>query len=138
MTLENKEHAGFGIRFVARMLDEIIITVIPLIILYALFGVTESVLFIFAVLLWLAIPGNFYYIYFHHKTGQTIGKKTFGLKAIKTDGARLSWGDAFIRWLGYRIGAMIFYLGQIWIALDDQKQGWHDKIANTCVVKVKK
>jgi len=38
--------------------------------------------------------------------------------------------------VGYLISALIFYLGFIWIAFDRKKQGWHDKIAGTCVIKI--
>jgi len=133
-----KNIAGFGIRFAARIIDEVIVFVIPTIIFTLLLGATQNPIFILITFLWWAIPGNLYYIYFHHKTGQTIGKKALGLKAVKTDGKSLTWGDAFLRWLVYRIGTVPLYLGQFWVAIDSKKQGWHDKIAKTCVVRVEK
>ncbi|WP_171497607.1 RDD family protein, partial [Acinetobacter ursingii] len=30
---------------------------------------------------------------------------------------------------------LVFMLGFIWIAFDSKKQGWHDKMAKTVVVK---
>ncbi len=39
-----------------------------------------------------------------------------------------------IRYLGYIPAMLILMLGIIWIAFDDRKQGWHDKIANTVVL----
>jgi uncharacterized RDD family membrane protein YckC len=29
----------------------------------------------------------------------------------------------------------VFYLGLIWVAFDARKQGWHDKIAGTLVIR---
>lgn len=39
-----------------------------------------------------------------------------------------------LRYLGYFLSS-IFFLGFIWIAFDKRKQGWHDKIAGTVVIK---
>lgn len=136
-TPSESAYAGFAIRFAAMLIDWIITFVIPTIALATFWALTQNPLFLFITFLWWAIIGNFYYIYFHHKTGQTIGKKLLAIKVIKTDGNSLSWIDAFLRWLGYGIGEIPLGLGQIWIAIDDKKQGWHDKIANTYVVKVK-
>ncbi len=78
-----------------------------------------------------------YFTYFHGTTGQTIGKKIFGLKVLQSTGEPMTLGIAFLRWVGYIISGLILYLGYIWIAFDRKKQGWHDKIAGTCVIKVK-
>jgi uncharacterized RDD family membrane protein YckC len=77
-----------------------------------------------------------YFTYFHGTTGQTLGKKIFGLKVVQKTGEPMTLGIAFLRWVGYLISALIFYLGFIWIAFDTRKQGWHDKIAGTCVIKI--
>lgn len=77
-----------------------------------------------------------YFTYFHGTTGQTLGKKIFGLKVVQKTGEPMTMGIAFLRWVGYLISALILYLGFIWIAFDRRKQGWHDKIAGTCVIKI--
>ena len=78
-----------------------------------------------------------YFTYFHGTTGQTIGKKILGIKVVQSTGRPMTLGIAFLRWVGYIISGLVFYLGYIWIAFDERKQGWHDKIASTCVIKVK-
>jgi uncharacterized RDD family membrane protein YckC len=40
--------------------------------------------------------------------------------------------------VGYLFSTIAAYLGFIWIAVNRRKQGWHDKIAGTLVVTVKK
>ena len=77
-----------------------------------------------------------YFTYFHGTIGQTLGKKFLGLKVIQSTGEPMTLGIAFLRWVGYLISGLIFYLGFIWIAFDRKKQGWHDKIAGTCVIKI--
>ncbi|MCX7817409.1 MAG: RDD family protein [Syntrophales bacterium] len=77
-----------------------------------------------------------YYVYFHGTTGQTPGKKALGLRVVPISGGDMSFGIAFLRWVGYLISSIFFMLGYIWIAFDKRKQGWHDKIAGTVVTRV--
>lgn len=42
-----------------------------------------------------------------------------------------------IRYLGYYVSMIPLFLGIIWIAFDRRKQGWHDKLAGTVVVRQK-
>ena len=78
-----------------------------------------------------------YFTYFHGTTGQTFGKMVFGLKVVQATGEKMTLGIGFLRWVGYIISTVVFYLGFIWIAFDGRKQGWHDKIAGTLVIRVK-
>ena len=77
-----------------------------------------------------------YYTYFHGHAGQTIGKMLCGLKVVNIQGEVIGYRRAFLRWMGYVISSLIFYLGFFWIAIDQNRQGWHDKIAKTYVIKV--
>jgi uncharacterized RDD family membrane protein YckC len=78
-----------------------------------------------------------YFTYFHGTIGQTPGKKLLGLKVIDIKGNEMTLGIAFLRWVGYIISKLFLFLGFIWIAFDRRKQGWHDKIAGTCVIRTK-
>lgn len=76
-------------------------------------------------------------VWFWVKKGATPGKMLFGLQIrdLKT-GQFISTPKALLRYLvGYTISALVLCLGFIWIAFDNKKQGWHDKIAGTVVVK---
>jgi uncharacterized RDD family membrane protein YckC len=75
-----------------------------------------------------------YFTYFIGICGRTPGKMVFGLKVIRVDGAPLTFGTAFLRWIGYFLSSLPLNLGFIWIAFDGKKQGFHDKIAGTVVV----
>ena len=69
--------------------------------------------------------------------GQSPGKLALGIKIVKADGGSLGLGGALLREIiGKFISSLIIYLGYIWILFDDKRQGWHDKIASTYVVKV--
>jgi uncharacterized RDD family membrane protein YckC len=74
-----------------------------------------------------------YNVFFWVSSGQTPGKRVLGVRVIRKDGTRLRFGNALRRQVGYWISA-IFYLGFLWILVDNQRQGWHDKIAGTIVV----
>ncbi|MBU2054314.1 MAG: RDD family protein [Proteobacteria bacterium] len=76
-----------------------------------------------------------YFTWFHGAAGRTPGKMLFGLRVIQTSGDPLTFGVAFLRWVGYLISGPLFFLGFLWIAFDGRKQGWHDKIAATLVVR---
>jgi uncharacterized RDD family membrane protein YckC len=51
------------------------------------------------------------------------------------NGNRVSFGTAFIRAIGKIISGMIMYIGYLMAAFTEKKQGLHDMIASTLVVK---
>lgn len=67
-------------------------------------------------------------------TGATIGKWTLGLRVVRADGFPPTIGRSLIRFIGYLISAIVFFLGFIWILFDDEHRGWHDELAGTWVV----
>jgi uncharacterized RDD family membrane protein YckC len=78
-----------------------------------------------------------YFTYFWSAAGkgQTIGSRALKIRVVKTDGSYLDYVGAFLRYIGFIISCAAFLIGVIWAAFDAQKQGWHDKIAGTYVVK---
>jgi uncharacterized RDD family membrane protein YckC len=54
----------------------------------------------------------------------------------KTGGKPTS-GQWLIRYVGYFVSSIPFGLGLFWVAFDARKQGWHDKMAGTVVVRKK-
>ena len=57
------------------------------------------------------------------------------LEQQEPTGAGLTWGQSVGRYLGYFLATLPLGLGLIWVAFDKKKQGWHDKLAHTVVVK---
>jgi len=81
--------------------------------------------------------GLAYYLYFwsSYGHGQTLGNRALGIRVVKTSGSELTLIDAFIRYVGLILSCIVVFIGVIWVAFDPNKQGWHDKIASTYVVK---
>lgn len=75
-----------------------------------------------------------YFVIFWVLVGATPGKQILGLKVIRTQAKPLSWGRAIVRYIGYFISAIVFFLGYLWVFVDVRRQGWHDKLADTFVV----
>ena len=138
MAQEKSNYAGFGIRFVAYLVDVIILMVIVFVIgfVFALAGMGNSP--ILTALMYLL--GFGYLIYFTGSTGQTLGKKALGIKVVKVGtNKNPDYVGAFLREVvGKFISGLILFLGYFWVIWDDKKQGWHDKIAGTVVIKVNK
>jgi len=47
----------------------------------------------------------------------------------------VGFSRGLLRWAGMEISGVVLFLGYLWILIDKKKQGWHDKIAGTYVVK---
>ncbi len=79
-----------------------------------------------------------YSVYFIGSKGQTIGKIIVGIKVVDISSRKHpSFMIAIVReTFGKFLSGIFFVLGFLWILWDKQKQGWHDKLANTFVVKV--
>ncbi|MDI6726622.1 MAG: RDD family protein [Smithellaceae bacterium] len=67
--------------------------------------------FLFIYYLAVAILGLLYFTYFIGYAAQTPGKMLFGLYVIRTDGKNMNYRQAFLRWIGYLLSGLVFYLG---------------------------
>lgn len=75
-----------------------------------------------------------YQVFFLTLTNRTIGKSVMGLQVVPLRGGRIGILRAILRYLGYIISIIPLFFGFIWILFSRRRQGWHDKIAGTCVV----
>ena len=66
----------------------------------------------------------------------TPGKMAIGAKIVDAKtGGKPSTGQFIGRYLSYYISSFVLLLGFIWVGFDAKKQGWHDKLAGTLVVR---
>lgn len=97
------------------------ITTVPL------WGVRALVFFVILVM---------FFIGFWAWRGQTPGKMALRVKVVRFNGQSIGWGGAFLRFCGYIISSVFLLVGFFWVAFDGRRQGWHDKIAETFVVRI--
>jgi uncharacterized RDD family membrane protein YckC len=140
--------APHGGRFLAYILDGLIVTAVLIVMTIALslvlvgidrsgsatavVAVIGTVVYVIGVLL-VALA---YFPYFWAKNGQTPGMRPFHLYVVRdSDGGKISGAQAFVRLLGFWVSAAVFYLGFVWVFIDARRRGWHDLIAGTVVIE---
>jgi uncharacterized RDD family membrane protein YckC len=79
-----------------------------------------------------------YFVFFWTLVGYTPGKAILGIKVMKMNGAKLSFGRSLLRFFCYWISAIPIFLGFLWVLWDPKRRAWHDKIAGTQVLYIPK
>lgn len=70
------------------------------------------------------------------RNGQTPGRQVMNIRITNLQGGPISTGQAWGRSLFRQfISGSLFYLGYLWMLWDPMKQAWHDKVANTVVLR---
>ncbi len=135
-------YQGVGIRFVALLIDSIILGIIGWII-GILFGVyttgfsmnPQGALSGWGIVTFIIYIA--YYTYLEGTRGQTIGKMAMKIMVVKEDGSQIDMGTAFIRNILRIIDGLILYLvGAILIWTSHKKQRLGDRAAKTVVIKI--
>jgi uncharacterized RDD family membrane protein YckC len=155
----NTNYAGFWLRFVALVIDGIIVGVAQSFIIVPILGVmgfnfatnledgnmseAEAIGMIASIMATMgttilisAFISILYYVLMETSKFQgTVGKIALGLKVTDMNGGKLDVSKALIRNLGKIISGIILYIGYIMAGFTEKKQALHDMIANTLVVK---
>jgi uncharacterized RDD family membrane protein YckC len=135
------QYAGFGIRVVAFILDAIVLSVIAAALgPFAGTGTVVQTGTQFTVNYQASglqtLLGLVYFIGFWAWRGQTPGMIPFNLRVVMADtGQKPDIVHGLLRYVGLIISFLVIFLGVIWVAFDARKQGWHDKIASTVVIR---
>jgi uncharacterized RDD family membrane protein YckC len=117
-------YGGFWIRLVAYIIDWVLWIVVAAVLTPLGLAAIGSILSIV------------YFIGMWGYMGQTVGMMPFGLRVVRADnGAKITWTQAILRYIGMIISFLCIFIGVIWVAFDPKKQGWHDKIGGTVVIK---
>ena len=161
--MSDSKYAGFWLRFVAYIIDYLIIQVMQSFVVLPIFGalgftiattgdidfdaMSDAELFGMiaaiasaagaAILISIAIQILYYALMESSKYQATLGKLALGLKVTDMDGKKLDFGRSFLRQLGKIVSGMIFLIGYIMAGLTAKKQALHDMIAGALVVKGK-
>ena len=141
------ERAGFWQRFLAALIDGLIIGAVQGVLAAVfndpLFDTSRNMQTTDYLLFRTTVAGTIgfalasaYSIYFHGSgSGQTIGKKLLSIRVVGfDDGGPIGYGRSTLRYIGTFLSRLPCGLGYLWMLWDNEKQTWHDKIANTIVV----
>ncbi len=134
----NVVYTSFGRRFLALIIDSLVLGTIS---------------FIISIFLGRASSNGFsltgapaYFVYFLYdvfniflivKFGKTLGKMAMKIKIVDVNTNNIpSIGNVILREvIGKFLSSIALSLGYLWMLWDPKKQTWHDKIAKTVVVK---
>ena len=138
--MNNYRYAGFWVRLGAVLIDLIILSIVigvPLSLIYGMdywlsnklihgtWDFLLSYLFPFLATIW-----------FWRKFLGTPGKMALKLKIVDArTGNKLTVAQSIGRYFAYIVSALPLCLGFIWIGIDSKKQGWHDKLAGSVVIR---
>lgn len=142
MNRANTNYAGFWVRTWATIFDVFILGLISIPLLVSIYGwnyFDSEKYGLFAgpadFLISLVFPAFATVIFWSTKQA-TPGKMTVSLKILDAEtGNSPSFGQLVGRYFAYIISALPFMLGFIWVAFDKKKQGWHDKLSGTIVIR---
>ena len=135
-------YSGFWIRVLAALLDSIWLLLLTFTLGWMVYGAVyfESAEFsqgTAAIFISWVLPFALTIMFWHFKSA-TPGKMILGIKIVDANTlGKASPGKLLIRYLGYYISMLPLCLGIFWVGWDKRKQGWHDKIAGTLVIKEK-
>ncbi len=128
--------AGFWIRAVALAIDVVVCALVQM--SFGALGrllagsgdgsAAQSTAFLFTVIFAAA-----YWTTLHMVAGQTLGKSIVGVRVVGTDGALLTFGPAFLRYLASGLSLATFGFGYLMAALRRDKRALHDLIAGSRV-----
>lgn len=136
------EYTGFWLRTGAAIIDTLVLMLITVPLLLAIYGrdYWDYKGFIYG-------PADFVVSYvlpailivaLWCKLGATPGKMAIGATIVDArTGAKPTVTQSIIRYVGYYVSMIGLLLGYFWIGFDPRKQGWHDKLAGTVVVRRK-
>ncbi len=140
--MEDLEYAGFWIRVAAALIDTLLFLIvmsIPLTLIYGTSYWTDTegpaIKGTWDALLQYVVP-IVATIWFWVKFMGTPGKMILRLKIVDAKtGQAIKTPKAIGRYLGYYVSIIPLMLGIFWVGIDKRKQGFHDKLAGTVVIR---
>ena len=146
-TVSHPPYAGFWLRVAAAMIDAILVGIAKVtlsVLLGGVSGVFNSVWQVPAAMpgllfTWLfsSAIGMAYYVVFTGSCGQTPGKMALYIKVVRSDGSDMTYGRAALREVpGKFLSGILLGIGYLMVVFDERKQGLHDKLADSCVIRI--
>ena len=139
-------YAGFWVRFLGFVMDAIVLgmvagALVPAALPFAgqRAAMTDTQAALLPAATWVALGtllSTVYFIGFWAWRGKTVGMMPFNMQVVRvSDGKKIGVARGLVRYVVGYISVIPWFLGLIWAAFDSRKQGWHDKIAGTVVIR---
>lgn len=133
------EYVGFWARCGATLVDLLLQLAITLPVTYVIYGriFDPNVFFMgfWDIMINLIVPAAFVIALWTY-IGATPGKLAISARVVDADtGGPLTATQSLIRYVGYFVSFLPLCVGCFLVAFDRRKQGWHDKMANTVVIR---
>jgi uncharacterized RDD family membrane protein YckC len=117
--------AGFEKRLYAIAIDMILIIFVAI-----LLGIYQNSLLL------IVLQIIYFSLCWSRFAGQTVGNKLMHIRVVSLSEKPLTLQQSLLRYVGFFLSEIVFFLGFLWIFWDKKRQGWHDKLAKTIVIKV--
>jgi len=139
--MNEQQYGGFWIRLLASVIDSILMLMIIAPVLTAIYGmsywdVESQVSYgLLDIVMNYVFPVVVVIVFWIYKSA-TPGKMMLGLTIVDAKtGGKPSTAQFIGRYLAYYVSMLPLFLGFFWVAFDKRKQGWHDKLAGTVVIR---
>jgi uncharacterized RDD family membrane protein YckC len=137
---DNLEYVGFWLRVAATLVDSVLLIAVSLPLAIAWYGpgylksmkTFEGPVDLLISYLLPAVAIVLFWLYRQATPGKML------IRAHIVDavtGGKPSTGQLIGRYFGYFVSMIPLFIGIVWVAFDPRKQGWHDKLARTVVVR---
>ena len=144
-SVDKYEYAGFWVRVVASVIDVLLLTVVTAPILISIYGVDyysdafEPDAPVFRgpadFVVSIVLPATAVILFWIRRQA-TPGKMAISARVVDArTGGNPSTAQCIGRYLAYIPAFLVFGVGILWVAFDSRKQGWHDKLAGTVVIR---
>ncbi|GAA5194850.1 RDD family protein [Ferrimonas gelatinilytica] len=129
------QYGGFWLRLLAGVIDTLLLMAVLTPGITLVFGQSLAQSSLLAKAVSYLLPAIAVIIFWVQRSA-TPGKSLLRLRIVNADGGGTpTKRQLVVRYLGYYIATLPLFLGLFWIAWDPRKQGWHDKLSQTLVVR---
>jgi uncharacterized RDD family membrane protein YckC len=128
------QYASFGKRFLAVLLDGVILAIINILISSVLRLVLGDSGMQLGNLVGILIAWLYYAVQESSEKQATLGKQALGIVVTDLEGKRIDLVKATIRYFSKILSTLILFIGYLMVLFTERKQGLHDMIAGTLVL----
>jgi uncharacterized RDD family membrane protein YckC len=139
--MNKPNYAGFWIRVGASLIDTLLMPIFVTPVITAIYGTAfwdgtiPSTQDFWWIIVNYILPAIVVVLFWVFKSA-TPGKLLTHISIVDAKtGGKPSTGQFIGRYLGYYVSMLPLFLGFFWVAFDKRKQGWHDKLAGTVVIR---